>query len=129
MLSCSIWHQNHEKKTDTNALSNKKKKKVAKILHGSTSSNKSGRSSSLQGIQISSEEYRQREKEEICEPKAGLSNIMEQMASFIQGMQHQSRTGFQGIDVGSGAQDKQYPHTQGSSVASHENEQQGNKTI
>lgn len=27
--------------------------------------------------------------------------------------------------MGSGAQDKQYPHTQGSSVASHENEQQG----
>lgn len=83
----------------------------------------------MRGIQISSEEYRQRREEEICEPKAGLSNMMEQMASFIQGMQQQSLTGFQGIDVGSDAQDKQHPHTQGSSVASHENEQQGNKTI
>uniref|UniRef100_A0A7N2RAN8 Uncharacterized protein n=1 Tax=Quercus lobata TaxID=97700 RepID=A0A7N2RAN8_QUELO len=89
----------------------------------------SASNSSLRGIQISSEEYRQRKEEAICEPKAGLSNMMEQMASFIQGMQQQSRTGFQGIDVGSDAQDKQHPHTQGSSVASHENEQQGNKTI
>lgn len=86
--------------SDAKALSNKKKKKAAKILHGSTSSNKSGRSNrSLQGIQISSEEYRQREEEEICEPKAGLSNMMEQMASFIQGMQQQSRTGFQVINI------------------------------
>ena len=103
--ACSVcgfskWATNRDDvQSDAKALSNKKKK-AAKILHGSTSSNKSGRSnSSLQGIQISSEEYRQREEEEICEPKAGLSNMMEQMASFIQGMQQQSRTGFQVINI------------------------------